>query len=90
MYAGDLLCPHLYQDSKLVQVCGLYGLNCDIIYNFKKSAVLICKTKYMKKCDVPPFKISSETIQDFDNVKYLGRFISSTLHGDKDILWQSQ
>ena len=38
--------------------------------------------------DVPSFKINGETIQEVDNVKYLGHFISNTLCDDKDILHQ--
>ena len=44
----------------------------------------------MKNVDVPSFKINGETIQEVDNVKYLGHFISNTLHDDKDILHQCQ
>ena len=40
----------------------------------------------MKCFDVPSFKINGETIQEVDNVKYLGHFISNTLRDDKDIL----
>ena len=40
----------------------------------------------MKNFDVPSFKINGETIQDVDNVKYLGHFISNTLRDNKDIL----
>ena len=65
-----------------MQVCGLYGLNYDIKYNSKKSAVLIFKSKYMNNFDVPSFKINGETIQEVDNVKYLGHFISNTLRDD--------
>ena len=42
----------------------------------------------MKIFDVPSFKINGETIQEVDNVKYLGHFISNTLRDDKDILRQ--
>ena len=58
MYADDLfiISPPVSGLSKLVQVCGLYGLDHDIKYNYMKSAVSICKTKYMKKCDVSSFK----------------------------------
>ena len=42
----------------------------------------------MNNVDVPSFKINGETIQEVDNVKYLGHFISKTLHDDKDILRQ--
>ena len=89
-YADDLviLSPSVSGLSELMQVCGLYGLNHDIKYNSKKSAVLIRKSKYMKMFDVPSFKINGETIQEVDNVKYLGHFISNTLRVDKDILRQ--
>ena len=53
-----------------------------------RSAVLIFKSKYMKIFGVPSFKINGETIQEVDNVKYLGHFISNTLRDDKDILRQ--
>ena len=42
----------------------------------------------MKNVDVPSFKSNGETIQEVDNVKYLGHFISNTLRDDKDILCQ--
>jgi len=62
MYADDLviLSPSVSGLSELMQVCGLYGLNHDIKYNSKKSAVLINKSKYMKFCDIPSFKINGK------------------------------
>ena len=42
----------------------------------------------MNNVDVPSFKINGETIQEVDNVKYLGHFISKTLHDDIGILRQ--
>ena len=46
MYADDLviLSPSVSRLSELMQVCGLYGLNHDIKYNSKKSAVSIFKS----------------------------------------------
>ena len=35
--------------------------------------------------DIPSFKINGERIQESDNAKYLGHFISNTLRDDKDI-----
>ena len=54
MYADDLviLSPSLSGLSELMQVCGSYGMNHDIKYNSKKSAVLVYKSKYMKNVDV--------------------------------------
>ena len=45
-HADDLviLSPSVSRLSELMQVCGLYGLNHDIKYNSKKSAVLIFKS----------------------------------------------
>ena len=65
MYADDLviLSPSLTGLSKLLQICGSYGMNHDIKYNSKKSAVLVCKRKFMKNVDVPSFKINGETIK---------------------------
>ena len=49
MHVDDLVILSLSVSglSELMQVCGLYQLNHDIKYNSKKSAVLICKSKYM-------------------------------------------
>ena len=73
MYADNLviLSPSVSGLSELIQVCGLYGLKHDIKYNYKKSAMLICKSKYIKNVDVPSFKINGETMLEVDNVKYL-------------------
>ena len=81
MYADDLviLSPSLSVICELVQLCGSYGMNHDIIYNSKKNDVLMCKSKYMKKIYVPSLKINGETIKEVDHVKYLGHFISNTL-----------
>ena len=47
MYADDLviLSPSVSRLSELMHACGLHGLNRDIKYNSKKSAVLIFKSK---------------------------------------------
>ena len=59
-----------------------------ILNNSKKSAALVCKSKFMKNVDVLSFKINGESIKEVDHVKYLGYFISNTLRDDKDILRQ--
>ena len=49
MYADDLviLSPSASGLSEQRQVCGSYGVNHDIKYNSKKSAALVCKSKYI-------------------------------------------
>ena len=42
----------------------------------------------MKKLMFLHFKINDETIQEVDNVKYLGYFIYNTLRDDNDFLRQ--
>ena len=42
-----------------------------ILNIYKKSAVLVCKSKYMNNFDVPSFKINGETIKEVDHIKYL-------------------
>ena len=42
----------------------------------------------MNNVDVPSFMINGEQIQEVDNVKYFGHFISNTLCDDKNILRQ--
>ena len=90
MHADDLviLSPSASGLSELIQVCGSYGVNHDFKYNFKKCAVLVCKSKYIKNAEVPPFKIYGEVIKEVDHLKYLGHFICNTSQDDKDILQQ--
>ena len=65
MCADDLviLSPSASELSELIQVCGSYGMNHDIKYNSKKSAVLVCKSKYIKNVEVPPFKINDDVLK---------------------------
>ena len=71
-------------------VCGIIGVindagmwilwdESDTKYNSKKSAVLVCKSQYMKHFDAPSFNINGETIKEVDHVKYMGHFIYNTL-----------
>ena len=88
MYTDDLviLTPSASGLSGLMQVHGLYGVNHDIKYYSKKSAVLVCKRKYIKNVEVP--SLNGEVIKEVHNIKYLGYFICNTLQDDKDNLWQ--
>ena len=70
-------------------------MNHHIKYNSKKSAVLVCKSKYIKNGEVPSFKINGEVpsfkingevIKEVYHVKYLGHFICNTFRDEKDIL----
>ena len=75
----------MYADDLVILSPSQTGLS---EYNSKKSAVLVCKSKFMKNFDVPSFKISGEAIKEVDHIKYLGHFISNMLRDDKVILRQ--
>ena len=65
MYADDLviLSPSASGLSELMQVCTSHGVNYDIKYNSKKTAVLVCKSKYIKNV----IKINGEVIKEVDH-----------------------
>ncbi len=60
---GDSLINHLmYVDDcplaglqQLLRVCSNYGVQHDIVFNTKKSVVMIVKTKEDRKQSFPPF-----------------------------------
>ena len=90
MYADDLvlICPSAIGLSKLLQICEQYGIDHDIKFNSKKSAILICRNSFTKDVSFPVFTISSCKIEESTSVKYLGHFITNDMKDDKDIMRQ--
>ena len=58
MYADDLVIfsPSSVGLRALISVCEKYGISHDIRFNHKKSAIMICRGKYMKNV-YPPLYI---------------------------------
>ena len=90
MYADDLVvfCPSAAGMSKLLKACEVYGLDCDIKYNSKKSAVIICRNSYSYTRNVTfsSFNIGWDTIEEVPFVKYLGHFICNDMRDDRYML----
>ena len=86
MYADDivLLSPSATGHSLLLQVCGKYGLEHDIRFNSKKSAVIIFRNSFVKDFSYPSFVMNGESIEEVPFVKYLGHVITD-IKDDLDI-----
>ena len=88
MYADDLV---VFSSSsvglmELLSVCESYGLNHEIKFNHKKSAILTSRGNYMKNVCHLAFKLNGEDIREANSVKYLGHITCSVSKEDKDII----
>ena len=90
MFADDLVLvsPSTHGLSKLISECTKYGIECDILFNPKKSAVMFLKPDYMSKIKLPEFKINNEKIEVVEKYTYLGHIICNTLSDNLDIARQ--
>ena len=90
MYADDivLLSPSATGLSLLLHVCGKYGLDHDIRFNSKKSAVIIFRNSSVKDFSFHSFEMNGESIKEVPFVKYLGHVISADMKDDLDIMRQ--
>ena len=43
--------------------CQKYGVECDIIFNSKKSAIMFFRPDYMQNSNLPVFKMNEENIE---------------------------
>ena len=90
MYADDLVifCPSAIGLRKLLDVCEQYSTNHAILYNHKKSAVMIYKNEFTRNVVAPLFKVNDSIIPEVSHVKYLDHFISNDGIDDLDIMRQ--
>ena len=90
MFADDLvlISPSTQGMSKLLSECQRYGIECDIMFNPKKSAVMFIKPEFMKNAKLPDFEINNETIDVVKQYLYLGHIICDSLSDDLDIARQ--
>ena len=91
MYADDLVIfsPSSVGLRALISVCEKYGIRHDIRFNHKKSAIMICRGKYMKHVYPLLYTLNGEVIQEVDSLRYLGHIISNDGKDDKDIMDQN-
>ena len=87
MYADDLvvLSPSSAGLQQLLNICTVYGIENDIMYNASKSVVLICRTKEDEGQIFPDFKLSFNVLNVCSKVNYLGHFITEHMTDDEDI-----
>ena len=92
MYADDLVIfsPSSVGLRALISVCEKYGISHEIRFNYKKSAIMICRGQFMKNVCPPLYTLNGEIIKEVDSVRYLGHIISSNGKDDKDIMRQCQ
>ena len=59
-----------------------------IIYNSKKSTVVVCRNTAMVNAVCPSFIVNGDVIPESEKVKYLGHIICSDLRDDEDMMRQ--
>ena len=89
LYADDILLisPSAAGLRKLLGDCEDYGYCHDIIFNPKKSAIMICRNSNAKLASYE-FQMLNEKIKEKHEVKHLGQILTNKLTDDKDMLRQ--
>ena len=87
MYADDviLVCPSTHGLQKLIDTCGKFGIEHDVIFNDKKTVCMAFKTGKYKNFDFPNFRLNNCDLQFVSQYKYLGHVITDDLCDDEDI-----
>ena len=86
-YADDLalMCPSQMGLQELLETCEKYAQEHDIIFNTKKSVVLIRRSNVLKNAVVSPFMLCNEGLKEVNETRYLGHFITADGRDDKEI-----
>uniref|UniRef100_A0A8C6PWR0 Reverse transcriptase domain-containing protein n=1 Tax=Nothobranchius furzeri TaxID=105023 RepID=A0A8C6PWR0_NOTFU len=87
IYADDLvlMSPYSAGLQQLLRACAKYGEQFDILFNPKKSVVMIAATKGDLKLNFPSFNLTNQVLEVVSKVKYLGHILRSDLCDDEDI-----
>ena len=90
MYADDrvLLSPSATGLRELLRTCEKYSKEHAIIYNSKKSSVLICKNRATMHIPSPSFAVNDTVIGEVAKVKYLGHVIANDMTDYADMMRQ--
>ena len=86
-YADDLvlMCPSHRGLQELLDICEKYASENDIIFNTKKSVVLIRRSKILVNAVIQPFELCGENLIEVEEVKYLGHYITADGKDEKDM-----
>ena len=87
MYADDLvlISPSTAGLQKLLDICKKFGLDHDIIFNPKKSAVMLFKPNDSVQLNSPISTLNPEPVNVVHEYSYLGYIICDDLSDEKDI-----
>ena len=87
MYADDmvLIAPSTAALQILIKECHKFGIKHDMIFNPRKSAVMIFKNKNDRELNTPPFILNNEAIPVVEDYCYLGHIIDKEMNDEKDI-----
>ena len=90
MYADDLaiISPSSAGFQQLLNICTEYGVMFDVMYNAKKSTVMICRTKEDKALTLPTLYLSGKALSVCNQIKYLGHIITERMYDDDDMFRQ--
>ena len=86
-YADDLvlLCPSHWGLQELLVECEEYALEHDILFNTKKSVVMVRRCKLLKSANVKPFKLNKDVLTEVQEAKYLGYFLTADGKDERDM-----
>ena len=86
-YADDLvlLCPSHRGLQELLETCEKFALEHDIIFNTKKSVVMIRRCNILKNAVVQPFKLNNMVLTEVTETKYLGYYLTADGKDDRDM-----
>ena len=87
MYADDvvLLAPSVSGLQKLIRACENYGLQHDIKFNPKKSAVMLFKAVHFRADVSPHLELHGEAVRVTHSTRYLGHIFCDDFTDDNDI-----
>ena len=86
-YADDLvlLSPSHRGLQELLETCEKFAREHDIIFNTKKSVVMIRRSKLLKSAVIQPFKLCNEVLNEVTETKYLGYYLTADGKDDRDM-----
>ena len=86
-YADDmvLLAPSVTALQELIHICERYAVSHDIVYNAKKSKVMVMRKGRSAMSFDPPVQLNGDNLQVENDVTYLGHVLTHDCSDSKDI-----
>lgn len=72
--------------SQMLRICEEYARSHGLIYNAKKSQVMVFEAgSKLRRVNTPPIRLNESTLEKVDEFKYLGHLLTSSLKDDDDM-----